>query len=100
MIQFTRSIFNSVSDQPVYSLLVDGKSYEAYVYPTEETWQILLHGRLFPATVEDEREKRLQAAGGSRVAERGEFHLRAPMPGLVVSVPSRRVSPFSVAMCS
>lgn len=79
--------FDSISDQPVYSLLVDGQSYEAYVYPTEENWQILLHGRLFPATVEDEREKRLQAAGGSRVAERGEFHLRAPMPGLVISVP-------------
>jgi biotin carboxyl carrier protein len=79
--------FDSISDQPVYSLLVDGQSYEAHVYPTEENWQILLHGRLFPATVEDEREKRLRVAGGSRVAERGEFHLRTPMPGLVISVP-------------
>lgn len=37
--------------------------------------------------VEDERERRLRAALGSRVADREEFHLRAPMPGLVVSIP-------------
>ena len=79
--------FDAVSDQPVYSLLVDGQSYEAYVYPSEEGWQVLLHGTLYPASVEDEREKRLRAALGSQVADREEYHLRAPMPGLVVSIP-------------
>jgi biotin carboxyl carrier protein len=78
--------FDSVSDQPVYSMLVDGKSYEAYVYPNEQEWQVLLHGRLYQVAVEDEREKRLRAASGGGVAERGEFYLKAPMPGLVVSV--------------
>jgi biotin carboxyl carrier protein len=42
---------------------------------------------LFPITVEDEREKRLRSAAGGGVAETGEFHLRAPMPGLVVTIP-------------
>ena len=79
--------FHSISQQPVYSMLVDGKSYEAYVYPSEEGLQVLLHGRLFQAIVEDEREKRLRSAAGSRVAERGEYYLKAPMPGLVVSIP-------------
>jgi biotin carboxyl carrier protein len=79
--------FDSISDQPVHSMIVDGRSYEAYVYPSDEGWQVLLHGKLYPAVVEDEREKRLRAAAGSMVAERGEFHLRAPMPGLVVSIP-------------
>jgi biotin carboxyl carrier protein len=78
--------FNSIGDQPVYSMIVDGNSYEAYVYPEEEGWQVLLHGRLFPITVEDEREKRLRAASGGAIAQRGEFHLKAPMPGLVVAV--------------
>lgn len=78
--------FNSIGDQPVYSMIVDGNSYEAYVYPDEEGWQVLLHGRLFPTTVEDEREKRLRAASGGAIAQRGEFHLKAPMPGLVVAV--------------
>lgn len=28
--------FDAISDQPVFSLLVDGNSYESYVYPSEE----------------------------------------------------------------
>jgi hypothetical protein len=61
--------FDSVSDQPVYSLLVDGHSYEAYVYTVEEEGlQVLLHGSLYPAFVEDEREKRLRAQSGGGVA--------------------------------
>lgn len=79
--------FAAVSNQPVYSLLIDGQSHEAYVYPGDENWEVLLRGRLYPAVVEDEREKRLRAAAGGGVAEGGEFHLKAPMPGLVVSIP-------------
>ena len=78
--------FSEISDQPVYSLLLDGRSFEAYVYPTDKTWQVLLHGRLYPSMVEDERERRLRAAAGSQVQESGEFHLKAPMPGLVVAI--------------
>jgi biotin carboxyl carrier protein len=80
--------FESVSGQPVYSLIVDGRSHEAYIYQAEDdNWHVLLHGRLYPVTVEDEREKRLRAAAGGGVAETGEYHLRAPMPGLVVAIP-------------
>ncbi len=80
--------FESVSGQPVYSLIVDGKSYEAFVYQGDDNdWQVLLRGRLFTMAVEDEREKRLRAAGGSGVMEGGEFLLKAPMPGLVVATP-------------
>ena len=79
--------FESVSGQPVYSLIVDGKSHESYVQRGDENWQVLLRGRLYPVTVEDEREKRLRAAAGGGVSESGEFHLKAPMPGLVVAIP-------------
>ncbi len=79
--------FESVDGQPVYSLIVDGKSYESYIYPGEDNWQVMLRGHLYPVTVVDEREKRLRAAGSSSVAEGGEFRLKAPMPGLVVAVP-------------
>ncbi len=79
--------FESVSGQPVFSLLVDSKSYEAYVYPEEDGWQVLMQGRLYPARVEDEREKRLRAAAGSTVSESAEYHLKSPMPGLVVVIP-------------
>ena len=60
--------FNSVSGQPVYSLLVDGKSFEGFVYPGETKWEVLLMGRQFPVVVEDEREKRLRAAAGGSVS--------------------------------
>lgn len=78
--------FESVSGQPVFSLIVDGRSHEGYVAQGDDHWQVLLRGRLYPITVEDEREKRLRSAAGGGVAETGEFHLRAPMPGLVVTI--------------
>jgi biotin carboxyl carrier protein len=79
--------FESVSGQPVYSLIVDGRSHESYIYPSDDNWQVLLRGRLYPVKVVDEREMRLRAAAGGNVAETGEYHLRAPMPGLVVTIP-------------
>lgn len=79
--------FESVSGQPVHSLLVNDKSYEAYVYPSEEAWQVLLRGTLYELQVEDERERRLRASLGGGPAEHGEFLLKSPMPGLVVAVP-------------
>jgi biotin carboxyl carrier protein len=79
--------FSQVGDQPVYSLIVDGESYNAHVYLEEDTWQILFRGTLYSAQVEDEREKRLRSALGGGPADHVEFHLKAPMPGLVVSVP-------------
>ncbi len=79
--------FESVGNQPVFSLIINGFSYEAYVAPENNEWQVLLHGRLYSAIVEDEREKRLKAAAGGRAIERGEFHLKAPMPGMVIAIP-------------
>ena len=79
--------FNAIDDQPVYSLLIDAKSFEAYVYPTLDSWQVLLQGHSYPAQVLDERERSLRAAAGSSVSEREEFLLKAPMPGLVVAIP-------------
>ncbi len=78
--------FESVSGQPVFSLILDGRSYESFVYQGEEDWDVLLRGRQYQVKVEDEREKRLKAAAGGGVAEGGEYHLKAPMPGLVVAI--------------
>lgn len=78
--------FEAVSGQPVFSLIVDGKSYESFVYQGEEDWEVLIRGRQYQVKIEDEREKRLKAAAGGGTVEGGEFHLKAPMPGLVVSV--------------
>lgn len=79
--------FAPVGDQPVYSLLLDGKSYDAHVYLDEDTWQVMYHGAMYSVQVEDEREKRLRAAMGGGVSGQEEYHLKAPMPGMVVAVP-------------
>jgi biotin carboxyl carrier protein len=77
----------SVGGQPVYSLLVGGRSFEVHVYPAESGYQVLVHGSLYLARVEDDRERRLRAALAGAVPENSEYHLKAPMPGLVVAVP-------------
>jgi acetyl/propionyl-CoA carboxylase alpha subunit len=79
--------FDSINDQSVFSLLLDGLSYEANIYPGDDGWQVLLYGHLYPVIVIDEREKRLRESVSSKPQESGEFHLKAPMPGLIVSVP-------------
>jgi biotin carboxyl carrier protein len=79
--------FEQIVDQPIYSMLLDGKSYEAYVYPADKSWQVLLYGRSYPALVEQEMERRLRMASGGGVSEKAEFHLKSPMPGLVIGVP-------------
>lgn len=78
--------FESISGQPVYSMVIDGKSYEAYVYEGDDEWQVQLLGQQYPVRVIDEREKRLRAAAGGTLGDAGEFNLKAPMPGLIVSV--------------
>jgi biotin carboxyl carrier protein len=78
--------FESVSGQPVFSLILDGKSYEAFVYQGDEDWEVLIHGQQYQVKVEDEREKRLKASAGGDSMVGGEFHLKAPMPGLVIAI--------------
>lgn len=77
----------AVSGEPLYSLIVNGESFEGYVYPDEDGWQVLLLGQFYQVRVEDEREKRLRTAYQSTVRSDAELILKAPMPGLVISIP-------------
>jgi biotin carboxyl carrier protein len=79
--------FRSVSGQPVYSLLVNGQSYEAYVQGGESGLEVLLQGRLHVVEVEDERHRKLRESSGGPAVHSGEFNLKSPMPGLIVAVP-------------
>ena len=76
-----------VSDGPLYSLIVNDESYEGYVYPDEDGWQVLLMGHFYQVRVEDERERRLRTTGETAQRPGAEFVLKSPMPGLVVAVP-------------
>ncbi len=76
----------AVSGVPLYSLILNNESFEGYVYPDEDGWQVLLQGQFYKVRVEDEREKRLRTTGGAAERSGAEFVLKAPMPGLVIAV--------------
>lgn len=80
--------FKSMSEgQPIYSLILDGKSYEAIIELTDEGWQVMLRGQMYLIDIEDERQRRLRMASGGISTQSGELKLKAPMPGLIVDVP-------------
>ncbi len=77
--------FVRLPDGEVYSLLIDGRSHVVRVVPTAEGLEVGIRGAVIPVEVKHPLEKMLQAAGGGRVAARGET-VSAPMPGVVVAI--------------
>jgi biotin carboxyl carrier protein len=80
----------------LYSLLIDNRSFEAFVEASEdsaEDLQVLLRGHLYDVKVVDERAARLAKSAGGRAAMTGDFILKAPMPGVVVAVPVNEGQP-------
>jgi biotin carboxyl carrier protein len=72
-------------------MLVGDHSYEAYARLAPDadaegtTVEVMIEGRPYIVTVEDERTRALASlAGGAHVS--GDAPIRAPMPGLVVNV--------------
>ncbi len=79
--------FQSVANEPIYSMLLNSESFEANVSSGETAVEVLLRGRLFLVDVEDERQRRLRETTDLKLIEEGEYTMAAPMPGLVVAVP-------------
>ncbi len=79
--------FLEVAERSVYSLIVNGESFEAYVDQSEGGWLVVLRGQQYEVEVEDERQRRLRLASGRDLSQSGEFQLKAPMPGLIISIP-------------
>lgn len=77
----------AMSSQSLYSLLLDSHSFESFIDEAEEGWRVLLRGDLYDVTVVDERAARLAKSAGGVAAQSGDYHLKAPMPGVIVSVP-------------
>jgi biotin carboxyl carrier protein len=71
----------------LFSLLLANKSYEAFVETEGDESRVIMNGYLYEFKVADERAVRLAKSAGGTVSENADFHLKAPMPGLVVAVP-------------
>lgn len=70
----------------LYSLVVDGKSYQVSCTRSDGGYEILLSGQLFNVRVLTEREWKLEKIAPKQSGQTGPFTLKAPMPGLVKSV--------------
>jgi biotin carboxyl carrier protein len=75
-----------------YSLLINHRSYEVVVRRLEaddeggQRYEVLIDGQPYEVRLEDERERALASlAGGGH--ESGDATVKAPMPGLVVTIP-------------
>jgi len=71
----------------LYSLLIDGRSFEVFAEETKDGYRIVIGGEMYLVQVASERESRLAAVARPVVRPTGEITIKAPMPGLVVAVP-------------
>jgi biotin carboxyl carrier protein len=77
----------SIGDASMYSLIVDGQSYDIFIDEHDENFLVVMSGGLHEVKVEDERTRRLAGLRRGPIAPVGEVLIKAPMPGVVVSVP-------------
>jgi len=70
-------------------LIYQHKSYRAEVVseqPEDKTITVKVNGRLYHVTVEDQFDRLLKAMGLNGVAGKLALEIKAPMPGLVLSI--------------
>ncbi len=70
----------------LYSVLFGGRSYDMLIEPHRFNYTITFRSEQFQVQVEDERTRRLNTGRKAPALPQGELPVRAPIPGLVVSV--------------
>ena len=76
-----------VPGTPTRLLLVDGRSHTLVARRGEgDAWDLYLDGERYDGDVIDERTRAIREMTGQTAADLGPRPIRAPMPGLVVSV--------------
>ena len=77
---------NIETGEGLYSLLVDGKSYQLYVEKRDEQFRVVIWRHRYDVKVHTEREWRLMKVAPKQAAHGGTRVISAPMPGLVKAV--------------
>jgi biotin carboxyl carrier protein len=79
--------YYEVARGAIYSLILDGHSYELWVRRDDGGYAVFVAGHTLAVAVEDERQRRIReltaAAGG---AEHERVEVKAPMPAVVLDV--------------
>lgn len=71
---------------PLYSLLVDNLSHEAFIEEQDEAYNVVLDGKLYTVQVQEEHIWKQARASTAPTITSGEIPIKAPLPGLVVEV--------------
>lgn len=87
----------NAGSESMYSLIVDGKSYDVFIEERDEDLLVVMWGGLFEVQVQDERTRRLAGLRRGPLVPVGEVLIRAPMPGIVVEVPVSQGQPVEAA---
>jgi biotin carboxyl carrier protein len=82
-----------VSAPSLYSLILDNASHEVFVERRDGNYIVLIAGEQYTVNIQDERTRRLAAVSAATRPQEDEIVVKAPMPGLVVSL---AVSPGDV----
>ncbi len=77
---------SEINGSHVYSALVGNRSLEVEIHRNETSYHIFHRGNTLEYQVEDERMARLKKSMSQTVSHKIENELKAPMPGLVVSL--------------
>lgn len=75
-----------IAGSPVYSLVLDGRSYEVSAHRRDGRFELAIRGENYRASVLDERAMRIAEATGDAVAQQSGETVHAPMPGIVVGI--------------
>ena len=73
-------------DTELYSMIMQGKSYEIAIQEQDDSVEISMQGRVMTGQVLDERAQLLMTRRAGATAGSGELSIKAPMPGLIVAV--------------
>ena len=76
-----------IGNRALYSLLVDNRSREVLIEQEGEEFRVLVEGKLYNVHVVSKERHLLSTLASPPPQPKGEATIRAPMPGLVVSVP-------------
>jgi biotin carboxyl carrier protein len=75
-----------IVSESLYSVIIENLSFEVVVELRDGTYNVMMQGDLYEATVLDERQQRMARASAGFSAAQGEINLKSPMPGLIVDV--------------
>lgn len=73
-------------DSSIYSIIVDGKSYEIDLDYKDNVYHVYNDGKLFKIEIMDELKKRMLEKRGGASGLEGVYTVKSEMPGKVVEV--------------